>query len=168
MHPSECQLLQRVMGKESTVTVAARVANILGAPVLEFNGQCGILGMGGTLMYASCFPSCLGKRGPEEWVCSNGRHCRGPEHMVKSTGSRDRAPKFRSPWAGQLEVSFLPPFCLSFLTRKVGRLKIVLHQRVWGRPEASGQVQVILAARIRSLGTTRKGIWYCWTKKYEH
>lgn len=52
------------MEGESTVTDAAIVDHTLGAPILEFNRQCGISCEGGTLVYASCFPSCLDQGDP--------------------------------------------------------------------------------------------------------
>lgn len=84
------------MEGESTVTDAAIVDHTLGAPILEFNRQCGISGVRGHSHVCFLFSILLGSRRPKEWVCSNGRRYRGPEHMVKGTGSKDRVPKFKS------------------------------------------------------------------------
>ena len=130
-------LLQSVVGKKA-VMVAATVLN-MGAHVLEFNRVCGIflfLFLWGFLPL-SCvllfFHPAWVKEDPKNESILHGRHCGDPEHVVKSTGSRNRAPKFKSQrcstWAGQSWVSFLPSPCLSFLTSKVGKLKIALHHR---------------------------------------
>lgn len=73
------------------------------------------------------------KEDPKNESVLCGRHWGDPEHAVKSTGSGNRASKFKSQlcstWAGQSWVSFFPSPCLSFLTSKVGKLKIALHHR---------------------------------------